>query len=85
MLYAEMLKETENEETRLFCHIFFIDGTSMVGGGGSLGPLQATPTIVTSMLFVILKFCLLFCPCVHVKATLVVLFCMIMRNMRYYW
>ena len=26
LLYAKMLKETENEETRLFCQIFVIGG-----------------------------------------------------------
>ena len=33
LLYAEKLKEIENEETRLFCHIFFIDGISIGGEG----------------------------------------------------
>ena len=51
-----MLKETENEETRHFCHIFIIGGTSIGGGGGLPAAM-----IVTSMLFVILRFCLLFC------------------------
>ena len=30
-LYAKMLKETENEETRLFCQIFVIGGISIEG------------------------------------------------------
>ena len=54
LLYAKMLKETENEDTRLFCHIFIICGISI---GGPL----AMPIIVTSMLFVILRFCVLLC------------------------
>ena len=49
-----MLKETENEETKLFCHIFIIGGILIgEGGPGLLAPL-ATPTIITSMVFVIL-------------------------------
>ena len=32
LLYAKMLKETENEETRLLCHIFIIDGISIGEG-----------------------------------------------------
>ena len=33
----------------------------------------------------ILSAVLLVCPCVHVKTTLMDLFCMIMLNMLYYW
>ena len=29
LLYAKMLKETETEETRLFCQIFVIGGISI--------------------------------------------------------
>ena len=36
LLYAKMLKETENEETRLFCQIFVIGGISIEGFRGSL-------------------------------------------------
>ena len=45
MLYAKMLKETETEETRLFCHILIIGSISIGGGGGagSLAPFLATP------------------------------------------
>ena len=48
-----------------FCHIFIIGGISI--GGGLLAPL-ATPMIVTSMLFVVLRFeiffvCLPLCAC----------------------
>ena len=52
-----MLKETENEKTRLFCHIFIICGISI---GEALAPPLATPMIVTSMLFMILRFFVLF-------------------------
>ena len=31
LLYAKMLKETENEETRLFCQIF-VDGGILIEG-----------------------------------------------------
>ena len=31
LLYAKMLKETENEETRLFCQICVIGGISIEG------------------------------------------------------
>ena len=31
LLYAKMLKETENEETRLFCQIFVIGGFLIEG------------------------------------------------------
>ena len=31
LLYAKMLNETENEETRLFCQIFVIGGISIEG------------------------------------------------------
>ena len=31
LLYAKMLKETENEETRLFCQTFVIGGISIEG------------------------------------------------------
>ena len=51
-----MLNETENEETRLFCHIFYIGGISIGGDPGCLGlPPLATPIILTSMLFVMLN------------------------------
>ena len=33
-----MLKETENEETRRFCHIFIIGGISILEGLGPLLP-----------------------------------------------
>ena len=36
LLYAKMLKETENEETRLFCRIFVIGGIS-IDNPGPLG------------------------------------------------
>ena len=33
-----MLKETETEETIVFCHIFIIGSISIGGGPGPLGP-----------------------------------------------
>ena len=36
LLYAKMLKETENEETKFFCQIFFIGGILIEGGPGPL-------------------------------------------------
>ena len=60
LLYAKTLKETENEETRLFCHVFVFGSISIGGDPGPLGPLLATPMIVTSILFVILRFWVLF-------------------------
>ena len=52
-------QKTETEETRLFCHIFFIDG--ILDGGRTPCPPLATRMIVTSMLFVILRFFVLLC------------------------
>ena len=37
LLYAKMLKETENEEPRFFCQIFVIGGTSIEGSRAPLG------------------------------------------------
>ena len=37
LLYAKMLKDTENEETRLFCQIFVI-GRISIEGPGPPGP-----------------------------------------------
>ena len=42
----EDAKNTETEETRLFCHIFITGGISI--GGGDLGPL-ATPMCETDV------------------------------------
>ena len=56
LLYAKMLKETENEETRLFCQIFVIGGILIEEGWATWAPL-AMPmkrgyaiTIVSSVL-----------------------------------
>ena len=38
LLYAKMLKETENEETRLFWYIFIVGGISVGGGAGPMPP-----------------------------------------------
>ena len=86
LLYAKMLKENENEKTRLFCHILIFDGISIGGGGerAPWAPLLTMPMIVTLMLFYDIKILcafLLVCPCVPIKATLMVLFCMIMLSM----
>ena len=75
-----MLKETENEETRLFCHIFLIDGTSIGGGGRApWGPPGYAYDCNFNAICDIKILCafLLVCPCVYVTATLMVLFCMI--------
>ena len=84
LLYAKMLKETENEETKLFCHILIFGGISNRGGGGNLGPPSGyaydcnfNPICDNKILCAFL----LVCPCVHVNATRMVLFCMIMLNM----
>ena len=68
LLYAKMLKETENEEARLFCHIFLIAGILIKEEPGPLGPSLAMLMIVTSMLFCNIKILCAFlfgCPCVH--------------------
>ena len=85
-----MLKETENEETSLFCQIFLLDDISIfllddisTFRFSLPPPTLATPIIVTLLLFCDIKILcafLLVCPCVLVKATLMVLFCMIMLN-----
>ena len=46
-----MLKGPENEETRLFCHIFIVEGISIERGAPPVALM-----IVTLMLFVILRF-----------------------------
>ena len=45
-MYAKMLKETPNEETRLFCLIFVIGGILIKGAPGPLGHPLATPMIL---------------------------------------
>ena len=68
-----MLKETDNEETLLFCHIFIIGGVSI---GGRAYDCNVNAICEIKILCALLLVCL----CVHVKATLMVLFCMIMLN-----
>ena len=77
-----MLQDTENEETRLFCHIFIIGGISI----GGPGPPGYTYDCNFNAICDIKNLCafLLVCPCVHIKATLLVLFYMIMLNMQYH-
>ena len=41
-----MLKETQNEETRLFCQIFVIGGISIEGTRVPWATLMATPMIL---------------------------------------
>ena len=80
-----MLKETENKDTRIFCHIFIISGISIGGGPGP--PEPPAPGYAYDCNFnaicdiKILCAFLLVCSCVYVKVTLMVLFCMIMLNM----
>ena len=45
-MYAKMLKETKNEETRLFWQIFVIGGILIKGGPGHLGHPLATAMIL---------------------------------------
>ena len=84
-----MLKETKNEESRLFCHIFICGGISVGGRPGPPGapaPGYAYDCNFNAIRDIkILCAFLLVCSCVYVKATLMVLFRMIMLNMRYYW
>ena len=46
LLYAKMLKETENDETRLFCQTFVIGGISIVRAGAPWAIPLATPMIL---------------------------------------
>ena len=71
-----MLKETENEETIAFCHISIIGGISVGGGRGPPGYVYDFNFNAICDIKILCAF-LLVCPCVHVKATLLVLFCMI--------
>ena len=75
-----MLKETENEEIRLFCHIFIFGGIS-IGGTGAPAPGYAYDCNFNAICVIkILCAFLLVGPSVYVKATLMVLFYMIMLN-----
>ena len=47
----KMLKDTETEETMLFCHIFIIGGISI--WGGSTGPPAPSPIPTTPMAIVL--------------------------------
>ena len=46
MLYAKMLKETENEETRLFCQIFVIGDILIEGARAPWATPFTTPMIL---------------------------------------
>ena len=81
-------KTTENEETQSFCHIFIIGGI-LIGGGGWAPCLPSAGYVYDCNFNAICDIkilCAVFAVwrCGHVKATLLVLFCMIMLNMRYY-
>ena len=77
-----MLKETKNEETRLFCHISIIVGISTGGRGPPAPPSYAYDCNFNAICDIkILHDFLLVCTCVHVKMTPMVLFCMMMLNM----
>ena len=80
-----MLKKTKNEDTKLFWHIFMFGGISIEGGPGPPGSTVPGYTYDCNFNAIcdikILCAFLVVCPCVYVKATLMVLFCMIMLNM----
>ena len=60
--YAEMLKELKIKKQVFFVTFFLLMAFRLGGGPGPIGPpALATPIIVTSILFVILRFCVLFC------------------------
>ena len=46
LFYVKMLKEIENEETRLFCQIFVIGGILIEGARAPVGHFLATPVIL---------------------------------------
>ena len=84
-LYAEMLKETENQETRLFLSHFYHWWHFDWGGSGAPGYAYNCNFNSIYDIKILCGF-LLVCPCVHVRATLMVPFCMIMLNMVcWYW
>ena len=77
-----MLKETETKET--FCLIFFINDILIAGG---LGPLPLPPGYAFDCNFNAICDAKILCAfllvryCLYAKATLIVLFCMIMLKM----
>ena len=88
LLKEKMLKETENEKAQIFCNIFIIGGI-LIGVGPGPPPshrrLHAYDCNFNAICDIkILCVFLAVCPCVHVKATLLVLFCVIMLNMWYH-
>ena len=50
-----MLKETENEETRLFCQMFVIGGISVEGTWAPCATTLATPMIWDRALYSFIK------------------------------
>ena len=84
LLYEKMLKETENEETKLFCHIFSLVAFRLGEDPRPLGPPTGyadNGNFNAICDIKILCALLLVCPCVYVNVTLMILFCMIMLNM----
>ena len=83
LLYAKVLKVTENEEKRLACQIFFIDGISIrwvgVGTRASSPPGYAYDCNFNAIRDI--KILCAFFACLTAKAILMVLFCIIMLNM----
>ena len=77
-----MPKKTETEETRLFCHILLLMVFRLEGADPLAHPGYAYDCNLNALCDIkILCAFLLVCPCEHAKATLMVLFCMIMKNM----
>ena len=60
LLYAKMLRETESDETRRFCHLFLI-GDISIGGGCGAGPRPLPPGFAYSALLVMIARSWLFC------------------------
>ena len=81
-----MLKETENEETRLFVAFLSLVAFQLGAAGPPGSPGYAYDCNFNAICDIkILYAFLLVCSCVHVKATLMVLFYMIMLNMLCCW
>ena len=79
LLHAKMLKETENEETIIFVTLLSFVAFRL-GDPCPLGYAYDCNFNTICDLKILCAF-LLDCPYVHVNATLMVLFCMIMLNM----
>ena len=73
-----MLKETENEKQDFLSH-FFTNGIS-IGGAAPLGYAYNYCNF-NAICDINLCAFLIVCPCVYVKAAIMVLFCLVMLNM----